>query len=331
MKYPVVLLLIIFMTFVKSDLKAQDPTFSQWENIPIYFNPALTGDFEGTLRFRLKYRDQWRSFLNEDAYSTGIGSVEYKFAKGENRKVSLGFYALRDQAGDSEFTTNSYHLSTSVSQNLGNVEQSYHAISVGINIGAANRKVDFIIFPPDPFMPGPFETTTLKTEYFDLSAGLNWKYHTKTHFTAEIGTALNHVNRPDDSFSGNSNQRLPMRFSFHGNIELPLAKKISALPSFLYLKQGPAEQLLFGLSGKFYFKEDFHNFLQFGFFAKTTKNFNGTNIGVYVGSATIEINSILIGFSFDRFTNLPLDGNAYEFSLGYIIGKKIKTPTIEKI
>ena len=89
MKFTTLLFLIISLIFFQSNLKAQDPTFSQWENIPIYFNPALTGDFDGQLRFSLKYRDQWRSILGDDSFRTGVASAEYKFSGGEKRKFNL--------------------------------------------------------------------------------------------------------------------------------------------------------------------------------------------------------------------------------------------------
>ena len=57
------------------------------------------------------------------------------------------------------------------------------------------------------------------------------------------------------------------------------------------------------------------NFVQLGFFAKSTNNYNGSDITIYVVSATVELNSFLAGFSFDRFQEI--ESNAYEFSVGY--------------
>jgi hypothetical protein len=58
--------------------------------------------------------------------------------------------------------------------------------------------------------------------------------------------------------------------------------------------------------------------VQLGIFAKSTKNYNGNEINTYVLSATVEINSFLLGFSFDRFEEI--ESNAYEFSVGYVFG-----------
>jgi hypothetical protein len=90
------------------------------------------------------------------------------------------------------------------------------------------------------------------------------------------------------------------------------------VPSFLYSSQGPAEQLLFGFNSKWYPKSQNPNFVQLGIFGKSTNNFNGTAINIYVLSATLEIKSFLFGFSFDRFQ--AIESNAYEFSVGYTIG-----------
>jgi hypothetical protein len=85
------------------------------------------------------------------------------------------------------------------------------------------------------------------------------------------------------------------------------------------LRQGPSEQLLFGCSGKWYLRSEDANFVQLGVFAKDSKNISGRDIDIYVVSATVEINSILFGFSIDRFQTVK--SNAYEFSVGYTIGR----------
>jgi len=321
MKYPIIAVVLSILFFTHFKILAQDPTFTQWEHMPLHFNPALTGDFEGEFRFGLKYRDQWRSILQEDAFKTGVASAEYKLAKGDKRKISLGFYTLLDKAGESDFTTNSYQISSSIIQNIGNPEDAHHSIAVGVQLGMVAQKVDVtqLGFGPDGMLfEDNFEP---KKKYPDLSIGLLWNYHSKTHFSSQFGAALNHINRPNTSFSGNSVSRLSARFNLHGHIEIPVANQISMVPSFLFLRQGPSEQLLFGLSNKWYLNQTNGNFVQFGFFGKLTKNFNGRSINAYAGSAIIEINSILVGFSYDRFPNVLTGSSAYEFSLGYTIGR----------
>ena len=109
--------------------------------------------------------------------------------------------------------------------------------------------------------------------------------------------------------------KLDHRFNLHGHVEIPLVKTLSIVPSFLFSGQGPSEQLLFGLHNRWYPKSLHPDFVQLGLFAKTSKNYNGRDVTIYVVSATVEIKSFLAGFSFERFQAVM--SNAYEFSVGY--------------
>ncbi len=295
---------------------AQDATFTQWENMPVHFNPSLTGNFEGLLRFRAKYRDQWRSVLEKSAYKTSAVSFEYKFKKGSKRKLSIGTHSILESAGQSS-SGNSFNFSTSISQNLGNVKRAHHKLALGFNLGIATNKLDLdkIIWPPgvDP------EGLKSKNSYPDFSTGFNWQYISDNHFQIQLGSGIAHLNRPNISFSETGIDRLYIRYSIHGNAEIPLMSKASLSPSFLYLKQGIIDQLLFGLAGKIYFISNDNDFFQIGLYAKTTQNYYGTDLNIFVLSTMMEFNSILFGFSVDHFQSIK--SNAYEFSIGYILGK----------
>ena len=313
----VIALTLIFIACLKA--LAQDPTFTEWENIPLYFNPALTGNFDGTLRIRAIHRNQWQSLLKDNSYKTSALSADYKFPNGTARKISVGAFAFIDKAGSIDFTTKAINFSTSVVQNLGNPDSRFHSIALGFNVGWNNRSIDL----DKAQWPGPPPTDINdKTSFADVSAGLLWEYTSNTHFSFQVGSALHHLNRPNISFYTNGEDKLYQRFDVHGHVEIPLIQKFSFVPSFLYSSQGPSEQLMFGLNNRWYPRSFSPNFVQLGVFAKSTKGINGTEIDIYVLSATVEINSILFGFSFDRFQEL--ESNAYEFSVGYTIGANDK-------
>lgn len=311
MKYTKTLIILTIFLFTNTKASAQDATFTQWENMPLHFNPALTGNFEGTLRFRAKYRNQWQSILGKSSYRTSAASADYKFKTGDKRQFSLGFHALSDKVGSAVFKTNTYNLSTSLVQKI----NTNHSIAIGFSGGLGNNSLntDSLRFAtPEPLLNS-------KVDYGDVSVGLSWQYVRDTHFSFQLGAAFSHVNKPNVSLRQNGDSRLESRFNLHGNIEIPLTEKVSLIPSFLFSKQDFYEQLLFGFSGKWYLKSADTNFVQVGLFAKTATNFNGVDVNVYVLSASVEIKSILLGFSFDRFSRIG--SNAYEFSAGYTLGR----------
>ncbi|MEM6697047.1 MAG: type IX secretion system membrane protein PorP/SprF, partial [Bacteroidota bacterium] len=58
------LLLIIAVSLSLSRVSAQDIHFSQIGYSPLNLNPALTGIFEGDMRFTGNYRQQWNPVVN---------------------------------------------------------------------------------------------------------------------------------------------------------------------------------------------------------------------------------------------------------------------------
>jgi len=315
MKNKSILLTVTFIFFTGSKALAQDALFTQWENMPVYLNPALTGNFDGLLRLRAQHRNQWRSLLKDNSYKTSAVSAEYKFSNASARKISVGALFIKDKAGSLDFRNGSINFSTSVVQNLGNPDKALHSIAIGFNVGWASRKLDL----ENAQWPGPPPTDiNEKTSYPDVSTGLLWQYKSNTHFSYQLGSALHHLNSPNVSLFDSSVSKLNHRFNLHGNIEIPLVRSFSMVPSFLFSSQGPSEQLTFGFNNRWYPKSSSPNFVQLGIFAKSTKNYNGNEINTYVLSATVEINSFLLGFSFDRFEEI--ESNAYEFSVGYVFG-----------
>ena len=59
---PILIVLTLFF-FTSTKALAQDAVYTQWENMPLTINPALTGNFDGLLRLRAQYRNQWASIL----------------------------------------------------------------------------------------------------------------------------------------------------------------------------------------------------------------------------------------------------------------------------
>jgi type IX secretion system PorP/SprF family membrane protein len=310
-------LAILFLSISKVD--AQDAFFRQWESMPLHFNPALTGNFDGMMRFRAKYRNQWESFLGDASYRTSAASAEFKFKNGESRKLSLGTYGIIEKAGSLDLTTQSFNLSSSIIQRLRKSEKGSHFVGVGFNIGFAGRSIDYT---NARWAPGITPDTTLnyKTNFIDLSSGIYWQYNSSSHFSAQLGTALSHLNRPNVSFRENSEINLYMRLNLHGSVEIPITKKFSFVPSFLYLIQKPGDYILFGGNTKLYLNNQNNTNIQLGFFAQTIKVIDETEVGVYVFTASVEIKSLLIGLAYDRYKYF--DSDAYELTLGYIIGRK---------
>src|SRR5204862_1799789 len=79
---------------------AQDFAFSQFYEMPMLRNPALSGIFNGDVHVSSAYRNQWGSITVP--YITSALGMEYKLPAGaqSNSFYTLGLQLSYDQAGD---------------------------------------------------------------------------------------------------------------------------------------------------------------------------------------------------------------------------------------
>lgn len=305
-------------------VNGQNAFFNQWETVPMLVNPALTGNFEGKLKFRATYRDEAVPYRQNDFTKTTATSLEYKLPIGNACKLNVGFNGSHELKGLFGMTNTSYNIAASVVQSLGNLESSHHEISLGFNAGMVTRKIDFDIatwLTEGPDGPLPEEILKPNFRFADLSAGLNWSYVTTNHFSIQVGSAFHHLNKPNTSFNKAVNRDLTIRFNLHGNVEIPMDKNMSLVPSLFFNQFGDTEQLLYGLSGKWYFKSADTNFIQLGILTKTAFYDDDRRNNTYIIATSVSINSIQFGISYDRLQ----EGfrRAFEFSVGYTIGRDL--------
>jgi type IX secretion system PorP/SprF family membrane protein len=234
-------------------LFAQDIHFSQYFSAPLILNPALTGQFEGDFRFTTNYKTQW-SAVSKNGFKTFAAAVD---APVYEKKVFAGLSFYNDKAGDSKMGTNTVNLSLSSMINF----DENNSLVAGIQGGWAQRKLDLSGVTWDNQYDGNTFNNTLPSgevitagnfNYFDLSSGLY--FHSVPSKTVKInaGVAAFHMNRPKQSFFG-SGDRLYTKWTAHGNVEIKPSstKNYTYIPSFMYLKQGPANELDLGMIVKY--------------------------------------------------------------------------------
>ena len=289
-------------------LQSQDLVFSQFENAPLNLNSALTGNFDGKARTNFNYRNQGITGTTSAAYKSGALSFDTKKDLGNNRTIGYGFSAMIDRAGSLNFGTNHLNFYASIIQNFGDVTKSHHSIAIGVGNG-----LDRFQFGRDKIL------------YFDMSTGIVWSYFSNSRFCFQIGSSINHVNRPDISFNPMVENQIYRRVNVHGNVEIPIVKKMSLIPSFLYATQGPHEEVMFGLQSKHLFtaQNRYNPFssMKFGLFGRAGTDFTGSRkINSYIFRLSAETKTFQIGLSYDYFIIAPL--GAVEIMLGYKFGFK---------
>ncbi|MCM5527891.1 PorP/SprF family type IX secretion system membrane protein [Parasegetibacter sp. NRK P23] len=98
------LLLVIICCSGSNAGFAQDFHYSQFYEMPMLRNPALTGMFLGDIKVATAFRTQWNGITTP--YKTVSVGAEFKLPSDENRAVRLstGLQVDRDVAGDSKLS-----------------------------------------------------------------------------------------------------------------------------------------------------------------------------------------------------------------------------------
>src|SRR5688572_1862082 len=102
----------LFCLISLSSLKAQDIHFSQYFNVPLSVNPALTGKMDGTFRVGMDYRNQWAGIGSRKPFSTPsfYGDVPIRF-KSKN-VLGIGLNIISDRSSGGLLSTTSGTVST---------------------------------------------------------------------------------------------------------------------------------------------------------------------------------------------------------------------------
>jgi type IX secretion system PorP/SprF family membrane protein len=331
-------ILALLLLLLALNVNSQDIHFSQFASSPLNLNPALTGFFQGNNRFILNHRNQWASVTTP--YSTFSGSFDMPLIRRKYIQdlVGIGLVINNDVAGDSKMGTTEASLALSYIKALN--KRNNHLISVGIEAGFAQHKIDYDKLYFDNQFNGNYYDPSLATgekftknsfTYMDFSAGVNWFLQTDDRVTFTLGFALFHINKPKLSFFENSDVILNNKMVFYGNSSFPVANSIDLIPSLLFMKQANYTELTYGATLKFIMESNpfYYSALNFGTFIRQSD--------AAIVSAGLDMRKTSIGISYDfNFSDLHPASRyfgGYEISLIYIISyqsqhkiKEIKCP-----
>ncbi len=332
------LLFIVFSSFF-SCIFSQDIHFSQYYNLPLVVNPALTGAFNGDQRVSLNFKDQWKNVgtpYRTYALSFDMGLMKKKW---EKSFLGAGLLVYKDVAGNAKLGTTQISLSVSSFVSLGENQK----ISAGLQGGfvqksllAQNQSWDSQYDPSktngwnSSLSSNEINTSYNKINLGDLSGGLQWTYSlgdatlsSNDKKSLNAGVAFHHITRPEQNFSSSgAMDKMYSKIAAHAGAFIGIKNfHIAVLPSFLFLMQGPSREINFGTLIRYTIKEE----------SRFTGIFKETAVAVggyarakdaFVPAMQIEYANYAIGLSYDVNTS-PLrsatKGNGgIEISLRYI-------------
>lgn len=209
---------LLGLLLMGSGIRAQDYTFSQFYEVPMLRNPALTNVFKGNFCVSGALRQQWQAVTTP--FKTGVTSVDLKlpFSGGSEFTVS-GLFGL-DKAGDSRMGRNNFMASVNYSLPLNSSRNA--SLAFGFLGGLTRSSFDPSQltfddqFQNGQYVPGNVTRQTFNNtakNYWDVTAGVSYLNEVvEDQVLFYIGAAAYHLNRPDVSFSGDP-LYLPARYT----------------------------------------------------------------------------------------------------------------------
>jgi type IX secretion system PorP/SprF family membrane protein len=223
------LYLCLALCLVLIHASAQDPNFSQFFASPLTLNPALTGKFNGNIRFATNYRNQWPTINN--AFTTYTASLDFGILKDripEIDQFGVGFLGFSDRSGNGILQSNAFGISTAYHKGLD--EDGYSQLGAGFQAAYMNKRLDVTKLDfEDELTPFGFTGTTqdifpanqVNVSYFDVNAGILYNGTTNGLNNIYVGVSVYHINRPKESFK-NSDFFLEPRMTFQAGYMHPI-------------------------------------------------------------------------------------------------------------
>lgn len=297
---PVLLLLAV------QSLSAQDIHLSHIHASPTLLNPSLAGLFNGDIRMIANYRSQWQGFTN--GYRTMVASADMKVARlGMYDFLGAGLQVYSDKAGDLNFTTNSSSLILSFLKSLDNRDDHY--ISFGVKNTLVTNRVDYTNIVAFQSTANLGDRMGDETSYWDLSAGFSWFYGFDRYSYMYLGASYFHINDPNVTFfqqnpiPGQEPLSLYRKLVLHGGANFNLNWALTMKPSFIFLDQGPHQEISIGSFLKYNYdrqsKSKAKHGIYFGMWLRWYMEADLKGVDAAVIALRFDLNRTFVTFSFD--------------------------------
>jgi type IX secretion system PorP/SprF family membrane protein len=287
------LILSLAMSLNGSSLRAQGFHFSQYFNAPLYTNPANTGFIpESDYRIGAHHRTQGATGLSIYKTNSLYGDLQILRNKIPSGWVGIGGMLLQDRAGIGQLRSTKISVSIAYHQMLGFTS----LLSAGFGFAYADKAItiDRLTFSDQWngrfFESNPPNLGTLfngeKTNFTDLSAGLNYAFFPSNNFYLHSGLALQHINRPPESFFDYplEDRKIAMRTTFFLDAMYKFDNRIILSPGIYYSEKSRTSEFLFGAHANLNVSGDGRQQLMVGLYSR-------------VGDAVIPV----VGYQWGKF------------------------------
>jgi type IX secretion system PorP/SprF family membrane protein len=303
--------------------------------MPLYLNPAMTGFFDGDVRFAAIYRNQWFSLGSPygiTKYETEGGAVDGCIKVGKpageyDRKedyIGVGGAFIRDVAGDQSYTSTDGFINLSYSKSFG--YKVKHSIAIGIQgeVMATQFRNGGAVFPD-----GVIENIGKENIKIDATAGIMYHVDTRKKLNMYFGLAYSHITSPTTNFLDVSSDKLYAKWVGSAGAVIATTDRFNLVPSLLIMDQGPSIEINTGLNAQYKFGNpyDSQNSFSFGLMARFARPEGPEAV---IPNVRLDIYRFTVGVAYDvNVSNLAIGTHtvgAIEVALVYIYKHRDKRP-----
>jgi type IX secretion system PorP/SprF family membrane protein len=323
MKFNYLVLLFLILTIGNTSV-AQDPRFSQFFNMPLFVNPALTGKFDGIFRLATIHRRQWVFVPN--AYITTGASFDISVKRmGESddgnisrTSIAFGVAGLADKSSNGALKLNHLAFSGSMHFDLGNDQTiGWGAQYVTGSFLVDQTKLEF----GNQITSSGFNSAIPSGVNFNIdgraptkhiNVGVLYCKNINTYTNLHVGMAMSNFvickNKKKYSVLENQTWKHTVRTTINAGITFPLpVEKVAFKASALYqVQNGKVSELEVG--GTFIW--NLHN--------EVISNYDGNEVGyptnIYLGAWIRTGDAIYPYFGLDLKNNIKL-GITYDINI----------------
>ncbi|MGB3548108.1 MAG: PorP/SprF family type IX secretion system membrane protein [Saprospiraceae bacterium] len=258
-------LVLLVASGVSGSLCGQDFHYSQFYNAPLRYNPALTGIFGGDVRFAGNYKSQWASVPVD--YKTFSVSVDKKFIRRTDREgfLAAGLGLNYDRSGDGRLTWADADLNLSYTRYLSKklfitlggqgalVQRSFQPDELRFNKQFDDGRGIY-----DPSLANGENFSRTSHTFLDFGAGINIRFQSlqrnalidrnDRRTKLDVGVAMFHITRPDQSFIEDVEVGLARRISPYAMLNLQVIKPLDVVANLTYQMQNEYRELV-GMGG----------------------------------------------------------------------------------
>lgn len=251
----------------------QDEHFTRYDFTPTFFNPANTGNFYGSFRVGVLYREQARAFFKaQDVQSTtetnAVGStyttptlfLDANFGLGFSAGdwTSFGLTILSDKSGDGKISNSAYMLNAAYHWSLD--KKRKNILTFGAQYGRNAMSIDPNDFQTETwFKTGELDPIVFQTgvnsppfdpdnvmdfSFSDVNAGVTLVSKVGKTNRFEMGVAFGHLLPSEFSFTnsliGKVENEIAMRINGHVQYKFLVSDGIALEPVLYFSSMGGA-------------------------------------------------------------------------------------------